>query len=143
MGVEHHLLISPLCELSIGVKILAVRGDLALLGWVYLVWLLMRVLVKGGGIKRLGMGVPSGLLLLYRVRIMVWLGRGSGRGRRRGIIRGGHALAGNGGVWWVGGRCIHCVIFRRVPVLWNENCHGLEGREKGKRKRERKKEDKE
>ena len=139
MGVEHHLLISPLCELSIGVEILAVRGDLALLGWVHLVWLLMRVLVKGGGIKRLGMGVPSGLLLLYRVRIMVWLGRGSGRRRRRGIIRGGHALAGNRGVWWVGGRCIHCVIFGRVPVLWNENCHGLEGRGKRKRK-ERKKE---
>lgn len=76
LGVEHHLLISPLCELSIRVEISAVRGDLALLGWVYLVWLGVSVLVKGGGIERLGVCVPTGLLLLYRVWIMVCLRRG-------------------------------------------------------------------
>ena len=140
LGVEHHLLISPLCELSIGVEIWAVRGDLALLGRVYLVWLLVRVLVKGGGIEGLSVGVPSGLLLLYRVGIMICLRRSSCRGRRRGIVRGRHALAGNGGgVWWVGSGCIHCVIFGGVPVLGNENCHGLE-RRKGEKKE---KEDKE
>jgi hypothetical protein len=138
LGVEHHLLISPLCELSVGVEISAVgvRGDLALLGRVYLVWLRVSVLVKGGGIERLGVGVPPGLLLLYRVWIMVCLWRGGGGGRRSGIVCGGHALAGNGGVWWVGSGCIHCVIFGRVPVLGHENCHGLE-RGKGERRRER------
>lgn len=139
LGVEHHLLISPLCELSVGVEISAVRGDLALLGRVYLVvWLWVRVLVKGGGIERLGVGVPPGLLLLHRVWIMVCLrGRGGG-GCRSGIVCGRYALAGNGGVWWVGSGCIHCVIFGRVPVLGNENCHGLE-RGKGEREGEKEK----
>jgi hypothetical protein len=102
LGVEHHLLISPLGELGIGVEILAVRGDLALLGWVYLVRLRVRVLVKGGGIERLGVGVPSCLLLLYGVGIMVGLRRGNWRGRRRGIVRWGHALTGYGGIRCVG-----------------------------------------
>jgi hypothetical protein len=31
------------------------------------------------------------------------------------------------------------VIFGRVPVLRDENCHGLGKREKGKEKKERKK----
>ena len=139
LSVEHHLLISPLCELSVGVKVSAVRGDLALLGRVYLVWLWMSVLVKGGGIERLGVGVPPCLLLLYRVRIMVCLRRGGGGGRRSGIVCRRHALAGNGGGWWVGSGCIHWVIFGRVPVLGNENCHGLEKgkREGGERKKER------
>ena len=102
LGVEHHLLICPLGELSIGIEILAVRGDLALLGWVYLVRLRVSVLVKGRGIERLGVSVPSCLLLLYGVGIMVGLRRRNWRGCRRGIVRGGHALAGYGGIWCVG-----------------------------------------
>ena len=137
LGVEHHLLISPLSELSIGVEIRAVRGDLALLRRVDLIRLRVRVLVKGGGIERLGVGVPSCLLLLYGVGIMMGLRRGNCRGRRSGIVRWGHALSGYGGIWCVGSGWIHCVIFGRVPVLGDENCHGLE--EKGKRK-EREKE---
>ena len=82
LSVEHHLLISPLCELSVWVEISAVRGDLTLLGRVYLVWLRVSVLVKGGGIERLGVGVPPCLLLLYRVGIMVCLWRGGSGGRR-------------------------------------------------------------
>ncbi len=88
LGVEHHLLISPLCELSIGVEICAVRGDLALLGRMDWVRLRVGVLVKGGGVEWLGVGVPSGLWLLYGIGIMMGLRRGDRRGRRRGIVSG-------------------------------------------------------
>jgi len=67
LGFEHHLLISPLGVLCIRVRNMgreggfdpAEMGRLDTAGW---------ALVKGGGwIERLGVGVPSGLLLLDRV----------------------------------------------------------------------------
>jgi len=104
LGVEHHLLISPLGKLSVRVEKRAVRRDLALLRWVHWVRLLMRVLVEGGRVERLGVGVPSRLLLLNGIRILVvWWRRNAG-GRRRGVVRRRHALAGNGGVGCVWSR---------------------------------------
>ena len=75
LGVEHHLLISPLSKLSIGIEKRAVWRDLTLLRRVDWVWLLVGVLVEGGRVERLGVGIPSCLLLLDRVGIMVGLGR--------------------------------------------------------------------
>ena len=95
LGVEHHLLISPLSKLSVGIEKRAMWRDLTLL---HRVRLLVGVLVEGSGIERLGVGIPTCLLLLDGVGIMgvLWR-RNSGRGRRR-IVRGRHALAGNRGV---------------------------------------------
>jgi hypothetical protein len=144
LGVEHHLLISPLSELSVGIEKRAGGRDLTLLRWMDWVWLLVRVLIKGGGIEGLCVGIPTCLLLLDGVGIMrtLW-GRNLG-GRRRGIGGRRHALAGNRWVGWVGGRRIHCVmIFGRVPILGDENCHGLgkrDGGKKGKEKKERERE---
>jgi len=104
LGVEHHLLISPLGKLSVLVEKRAMRRDLALLRWVHWVRLLMRVLVEGGRVERLGVGVPSRLLLLNGIRILVVLWRRNARGARRGVVRRRHALAGNGGVGCVGSR---------------------------------------
>jgi hypothetical protein len=97
LGVEHHLLISPLSKLGIGIEERAVWRDLTLLGWVHWIRLLVGILVEGSRVERLGVGVPSCLLLLDGVGIMV-LGGSSSGGRGGGIIRGGHALAGNRGV---------------------------------------------
>jgi hypothetical protein len=138
LGIEHHLLISPLGKLSIRIEKRAVRRDLALLRWVHWVRLLVGVLVEGSRVKRLSVSVPSSLLLLNGVRILGVLWRRNTRGRRRGIVGRRHALAGNGGVGRVWSRRIHCVIFGGVPVLGDKNCHGL-----GKREREEKKEKKE
>jgi hypothetical protein len=101
LGVEHHLLISPLCELGIGIEKWAMLGDLTLLRGVHRERLLMVVLVEGGGVERLGVSIPAGLLLLDRVGIVVGLRRRNLGGRRRGIVGRRHALAGNGGVGWV------------------------------------------
>jgi len=68
LGIEHHLLISPLGKLSVGIEKRAMGWDLALLHWVRL---LVRVLVEGGGVERLSMGIPTRLLLLNGVWIMV------------------------------------------------------------------------
>lgn len=96
LGVEHHLLISPLSKLGIGIEEWAVWRDLTLLGWMHRIRLLVGILVEGSGrVERLGVGIPSCLLLLDGVGIMVVLGGGNSGGRRGGIIRGGHALAGN------------------------------------------------
>jgi hypothetical protein len=75
LGIEHHLLISPLSKLSIGIEKRAVWRDLTLLRRVHWVWLLVGVLVEGGRVERLGVGIPSCLLLLDGVGIMVGLGR--------------------------------------------------------------------
>jgi hypothetical protein len=99
LGVEHHLLISPLSKLGIGIEERAVWRDLTLLGWVHWIRLLVGILVEGSRIERLGVGIPSCLLLLDGVWIMVVLGGSNSGGRGGGIIRGGHALAGNR---WVG-----------------------------------------
>jgi len=72
LGVEHHLLISPLGKLSIRIEKRAVRRDLALLRWVHWVRLLV-VLVEGSRVERLSVSVPSSLLLLNGVRILVVL----------------------------------------------------------------------
>lgn len=97
LGVEHHLLIGPLSKLGIGIEERAVWRDLTLLGWVHWIRLLVGILVEGSRVERLGVGVPSCLLLLDGVGIMV-LGGSSSGGCGGGIIRGGHALAGNRGV---------------------------------------------
>lgn len=73
LGVEHHLLISPLSKLSIGIEERAVWRDLTLLGWVHWVRLLVGVLVEGSRVERLSVGIPSCLLLLDGVRIMMVL----------------------------------------------------------------------
>jgi hypothetical protein len=99
LGVEHHLVISPLSELSVRIEERAVWRDLTLLGWVHLVRLLVGVLVEGSGVKGLTVGIPPCLLLLDGVGIVVvlWRRRNSG-GRRGRIVRRRHALAGNRGV---------------------------------------------
>jgi hypothetical protein len=57
------------------------------------------ILVEGSSrVERLGVGIPSCLLLLDGVGITVVLGGSNSGGRRGGIIRGRHALAGNRGV---------------------------------------------
>jgi hypothetical protein len=100
LGIEHHLLISPLSELSVRIEERAVWRDLTLLGWVHLVRLLVGVLVEGSGVERLSVGIPSCLLLLDGVRIMMvlWRRRRNSGGRRGWIVRRRHALAGNRGV---------------------------------------------
>jgi hypothetical protein len=98
LGVEHHLLISPLSKLGIVIEEGGVWRDLTLLGWVHWIRLLVGILVEGGGVERLGVGIPPCLLLLNGVGIMVILGGSNSGGRGGGIIRGGHALAGNRGV---------------------------------------------
>jgi len=99
LGVEHHLLISPLSKLGIGIEERAVWRDLTLLGRVNWIRLLVGILVEGGSrVESLGVGIPSCLLLLDGVWIMVVLGGSNSGGRGGGIIRGGHALAGNRGV---------------------------------------------
>jgi hypothetical protein len=99
LGVEHHLLISPLSKLGIGIEERAVWRDLTLLGRVHWIWLLVGILVEGSSrVERLCVGIPSCLLLLDGVRIMVVLGGSNAGGRGGGIIRGRHALAGNRGV---------------------------------------------
>jgi hypothetical protein len=99
LRIEHHLLISPLGKLGIGIEERAVWRDLTLLGWVHWIRLLVGILVEGSSrVERLGVGIPSCLLLLDGVGIMVVLGgSNSGRGGGR-IIRGRHALAGNRGI---------------------------------------------
>ena len=97
LGVEHHLLISPLGKLGIRIEKWAMGRDLALLRWVHLERLLVGVLVEGSRVERLSVSVPSGLLLLNGVRILlVVLWRSNSGGRRRGVVRRRHALAGNG-----------------------------------------------
>jgi hypothetical protein len=99
LSIEHHLLISPLSKLGIGIEERAVWRDLALLGWVHWIRLLVGILVEGSSrVERLGVGIPSCLLLLDGVRIMVILGGSNSGGGRGRIIRGRHALAGNGGI---------------------------------------------
>ena len=99
LGVEHHLLISPLSKLGVGIEERAVWRDLTLLGWVHRIRLLVGILVKSSSrVERLGMGIPSCLLLLDGVGIMVILGGSNSGGRPGGIIRGRHALAGNRGI---------------------------------------------
>jgi len=73
LGIEHHLLISPMGKLGIRIEKRAMRRDLALLGWVHWVRLLVRVLVEGSRVKRLSVSIPSSLLLLNGVRILVVL----------------------------------------------------------------------
>jgi hypothetical protein len=75
LGVEHHLLISPLSKLSIGIEKRAMWRDLTLLRRVHWVWLLVGVLIEGSRVERLCVGIPSCLLLLDRVGIMVGLRR--------------------------------------------------------------------
>jgi hypothetical protein len=94
LGVEHHLLISPLCELSVGIKVRARRGDLTLLGRVDWVCLLVGILIKSGGVEWLCVCIPTGLLLLDRVWIMGGLRRRNLGGYRRGISRRRDALTG-------------------------------------------------
>ena len=99
LGVEHHLLISPLSKLGIGIEERAVWRDLTLLGGVHWIRLLVGILVESSsGIESRGVGIPPRLLLLDGVGIMVVLGSSNSGGRGGGIIRGGHALAGNRGV---------------------------------------------
>ncbi len=99
LGVEHHLLISPLSKLGIGIVERAVWRDLTLLGRVDWIWLLVGILVEGSSrIESLGVSIPSCLLLLDGIRIMDVLGGSNSGGRRRGIVRGRHALAGNRGI---------------------------------------------
>jgi hypothetical protein len=97
LGVEHHLLISPLSKLSIRIEKRSVRRDLALLRWVDWERLLVWVLVKGSRVERRSVSIPSGLLLLNGIRILVVLWSNPGR-RRRGVVRRRHALAGDGRV---------------------------------------------
>jgi hypothetical protein len=101
LGVEHHLLISPLGKLSIRIEKRAVGRDLTLLSWVDRERLLVWVLVKGSGVEGLSVSVPSCLLLLNGVRILAVLWSRNSGGRRRGVVRRRHALAGNGRVGWV------------------------------------------
>ena len=99
LGVEHHLLISPLSKLGIGIEERAVWRDLTLLGWVHWILLLVGILVKGGSrIESLSVGIPPCLLLLDGVGIMVVLGGSNSGGRGGGLVGGRHALAGNRGV---------------------------------------------
>lgn len=92
LGVVHHLLISPLSKLSVGIVKRAMWRDLTLL---HRVRLLVGVLVEGSRIERLGVGIPSSLLLLDGVGIMMVLWRRNSGGRRGRIVRGRHALAGS------------------------------------------------
>ena len=99
LGIEHHLLISPLSKLGIGIEERAVWRDLTLLRRVNWIRLLVGILIEcGSRVESLGVGIPSRLLLLDGVGIMVGLGGSNPGGCRGGIIRGGHALAGNRGV---------------------------------------------
>jgi hypothetical protein len=99
LGVEHHLLISPLSKLGIGIEERAVWRDLTLLRGVHWIRRVMSVLVEGcSRVESLGVGIPSCLLLLDGVGIMVVLGGSNSGGRRRGVIGRRHALAGNRGV---------------------------------------------
>jgi hypothetical protein len=98
LGVEHHLLISPLGKLSIRIEKRAVRRDLALLRWVDWERLLVWVLVEGSRVERRSVSIPSGLLLLNGIRILMVLWRSNPGGRRRGVVRRRHALAGDGRV---------------------------------------------
>lgn len=82
LGVEHHLLISPLSKLGIWIEERAVWRDLTLLRRVHWIRLLVGILVEGSSrVERLGMGIPSCLLLLDGVGIMVVLGGNSGGSR--------------------------------------------------------------
>jgi hypothetical protein len=74
LGVEHHLLISPLSKLSVGIEKRAMWRDLTLL---HRVRLLVGVLIEGSRIERLGVGIPTCLLLLDGVGIMGVLWRGN------------------------------------------------------------------
>ncbi len=101
LGVEHHLLISPLSKLGIGIEERAVWRDLTLLRWVHWIRLVMSVLVEGCSRVEslsLSVGIPSCLLLLDGVGIMVVLGGSNSGGCRGGIVGRRHALAGNRGV---------------------------------------------
>ena len=93
LRVEHHLLIGPLGELSVGGVII---GHLPLLGMgrmtVHGVRLLMGILIEGG-VELLGGRRPCRLLLLDGVGVRLLLGHG-GRGMRmvvcgRGALTGG------------------------------------------------------
>jgi hypothetical protein len=94
LSVEHHLLISPLCKLSVGIKIGSRGRNLTLLRRIDWVWLLVGVLIEGCGVEGLCVGIPTGLLLLNRVGIMGTLWRRNLGRCRRGIGGRRHALAG-------------------------------------------------
>lgn len=135
LGVEHHLLISPLCELGVGGVVVGVLGVHLLLG---VEGVRLLVLVEGGAaielLRRMGCG-PAGLLLLHGVRVrllrMRWRrlsGRGD-HGARVVVVGRGGSLTRDGGVdgdGGRGGRGVHRVISRWMPVLRDENGHGLQ-----------------
>ena len=123
LSVEHHLLVRPLGELSVGGVVI---GHLALL-WMggvgmHGVGLLMGILIEGR-VELLGRGRPCRLLLLDGIRVRLLLGHG---GLSEGMfVRGRGALTGHGwidGVWR--GR-VHVMISRWMPVLRGKNGHGL------------------
>jgi hypothetical protein len=120
LGVEHHLLIGPLCELGVG------GGIKVVVGWVERVGLcrelLVLILVKGR-VKGLGGygWIPRARGLLHRIRIrgLGVLLEGLWRMGGGGVVVGGRgALAGEG-------RGFHGVIARGVPVGRGEQGHGL------------------
>lgn len=126
LGVEHHLLVRPLGELSVGGVVI---GHLALL-WMggvgmHGVGLLMGILIEGGVELLWGLGPwGGGLLLLDGVGVRLLLGHG---GRRvRMVVCGRGALTGSrGGIDGVCRGRVHVMISRWMPVLRGKNGHGL------------------
>lgn len=129
---KHHLLISPLGKLSTGwvkVRVLLVYlslGGMSMEREGRLVGVLIERLVE----LLLMRWSPTGLLLLYGVRVRLLLG--DWRGRRGEIVWRRRSLAGNGVGKGIRGGGVHGVVSWWVPVLRGENGHGLKGRERGK-----------
>ena len=127
LGVEHHLLVGPLGELSVGGVVI---GHLTLLGmaWVGMhgVGLLMGILIEGGVELLWGLRPWSGGLLLLD-GVGVWLLAGHGGRGMRMVVCGRGALTGSRGIDGVWGGRVHVMISRWMPVLRGKNGHGLRG----------------
>jgi len=72
LGVEHHLLVCPLCERIVGGIIERIRAHLGLMTLMHVGGVRRSVLIEAGVVGSVG-GGPTRLLLLYRVGIRLLL----------------------------------------------------------------------
>jgi len=72
LGVEHHLLVCPLCERVVGSVIERIRAHLSLMTLMHVGGVGRSVLIKAGVVGSVA-GGPTRLLLLYRVGIRLLL----------------------------------------------------------------------
>lgn len=130
LGIEHHLLVSPLCKLVVGV-IERIGVHLGLMTLVYVGRMGRCVLIETRVVGSVCRG-PARLLLLHRVRVRLLLEvkrellagllghRGGMVDRSRGrcvLLPRRRLISGRGGVHSLRGRW-------KMPVLGSENSHG-------------------